>query len=141
MRMGVLVIDPKSDKGVSEPIPAQVMSVLALMHSVLELELLLLLQELPDQPWTSASVAGMLNGDPSCTRSALSSLSRAGLVDRLFGAESVCFRFNPRSAGAVEQLARLYPQSRPRIIQFLEAQSQGSLGTSFGLFRLGDDSE
>jgi hypothetical protein len=116
----------------SEPLSPRVMRVLSRLRSGLELELLLLLCELADQEWSPGALADMLDADPADTRTALINLSRAGLVQRLYGGESSCFRFDPRTepAQSVEELGACYVSRPARVVGLIEAEGAAARDSS-----------
>jgi hypothetical protein len=84
-----------------QPIPEPVVRLLRNLRSMFELELLLLLCELADHAWRPEALGSLLDADAESTRSGLVHLSRCGLVERLYGGESLCFRFRPPSVSTL----------------------------------------
>lgn len=119
-------------------VPDAVERVLGRVHSVFELELLLLLRELPDQEWSPAALASMLDSQASLTRTALVNLSREGLIERRYGGESLSFRFDSSqpTARAADQLASLYLEHRTLIISLIETRPRSNLQRFSDAFRL-----
>lgn len=118
-------------------VPEPVARVLADLDSVFELELLLLLRELPGQDWTPAALGRLLDADPDASRTALIQLSRRGLIERRFGGESLCFRFDPDQTRSrnLDELAVLYLQQRAVVVSFIEARSATALRQFSDAFR------
>lgn len=124
-----------------EPIPPPVLKLLAGLRSVFELEVLLLVRDVPDQEWAPAALGSMLDADADRVRAALSHLARMGVVERLYGGESLCFRYDSGSPSApnVESLALLYAKRRRALVSLLEAHTTSALQQFSDAFRLRKD--
>jgi hypothetical protein len=120
-----------------------VINILVRIHSILELELLLLVHEVPDQEWRPDALAKLVDLETLRIRGALVNLSRSGLLERLYGGQSSCFRFNSASANAqaVDELAAQYVRSRARLVGFIEARARSPLRDFSESFRMREDSD
>jgi hypothetical protein len=105
-------------------LPPQVEALVARhLGSIQQLEILLLLARSAGRPWTAADVAAELRTSPRSVLVQLEALQTAGLLARRGepGHHDVQFQFEESTpdAGAVQELAGLYPQFRVRINQLI----------------------
>jgi hypothetical protein len=104
------------------------------IHSAADVDTLLLLFQ-NDQQWTAPAVARELRIDEDQVSDILARLRRRGLLR----AEEGSYRFHPRdagAAGAVAQLAQLYPTYRLAIVELIYARATGPIRDFSNAFRL-----
>jgi len=115
--------------------------VTAHIRSVVQLELLLLLQADPDREWTSAELANELRIAPDWAERESAELARRGLL-MIFDGASPRFGYAAPSAevnAAVEELARTYAERRVSLIEFLYSAPSGRIQSFADAFRLKKD--
>lgn len=105
--------------------------------SVQQLEVLLLLHEQDDRPWTPAEVSATLRTNPDAAERCLTVLAAGGIVSASDG-QPATFRYDPPpgARALVDELARLYPAYRTRIIGLIYSQSNESVEAFADAFRL-----
>jgi hypothetical protein len=112
----------------------------ASIHSLVGLELLLLLHRSPDTYWTAAAAASALGTTEERTAAALESLRRHRLI--VEARETEAFRYAPRKSRdreAVEALARAYEQQRVAVLEAVDAASDASIDAFAEAFRFRRD--
>ena len=127
-----------TDPGISQEVRALL---LERIDSVVQLELLLLLQGSPDRAWTAADVAQQLRIDPSWTTGQLGELVSRGLLAPSADVAGA-FRYAPASPQldlAVVQLARDYAERRVTVITLIFSKPVDKLRTFADAFRLRKD--
>lgn len=105
---------------ISSPVRA---FVAAHIHSVAQLELILLLAREPERHWTAAEAARIFALSPDMTRQLLSELGNHGLVAAASKGETT-YCYAPRTTDfdqIVQQLASLYQERRVTLIQLIYA--------------------
>jgi hypothetical protein len=105
------------------------------ISSMVDLEVLLLLQRDPSRWWTAEAATAELRTGADRTADSLRALAQAGLLDA--GEEG--FRFDPRSAEqrqAAAALAEAYARSRPRVLSFMYQRPNENVTLFADAFRL-----
>jgi hypothetical protein len=106
----------------------------AALSSVQQLEVLLLLREGQQQPWTADEVAKRLKTHAGAAAGCLQSLALLGLALE----EGESYRYEPGGRAAlVDRLAELYPTYRTRIVGLIysEASDAEAFADAFRLRR------
>ncbi len=123
-------------------IPQRVEDLLAKhIHSVEQLEALLLLQRDPSREWTAAEVSGELVTQESSVASRLEDLAGRGLV-ACVGGSPPRYRFeprDPREAAAVAELRDVYGKRRVTVIGLIFSKPSDVVQTFADAFRLRKD--
>lgn len=112
------------------------------IHSVAQLEVLLLLQRDGDVAWTAEEVAREMRYPPGWAATQLVDYCRAGLVAEVPG-EETRYRYapSPRLAGAVEALADLYPRRRTTVTRLIFAPREDDVQLFSDAFRIRREEE
>jgi hypothetical protein len=110
------------------------------IRSVVELEVLLLMQQDPARRWTSLDLGRALRIDPGWTERELFDLNRRGLVTKIPG-EPPLYHFtdSPPLQAIVSQLQDVYIQRRVSIIQLIFAKPSEPIQSFADAFRLRKD--
>lgn len=105
--------------------------------SVQQLEVLLFLREHTDRAWTAAELSAKLRTGVDATDGWIAQLEANGLV-AAEGTTPTTFRYGPAAAdrATVEELARLYPLYRVRIVNLIHADRTDSATAFADAFRL-----
>ena len=126
----------------TEALPDSVRQFLSLhIHSLEQLELLLLLRSQPDRPWTVGQVYEVIRSSQPSLQKGLETFSREGF----FAEEKTAlpaFRYAPRNdelRAAVEQVAASYHLSRVRVIEAIFAPKIDPVQTFADAFKLRKD--
>lgn len=77
------------------------------VHSVIRLEVLLLIADKGDKVWASAEVERKLQLSPNSTKAHLDEILAQGLLTIVDGAEETLYRYNPSSDELHQTVARL----------------------------------
>jgi hypothetical protein len=126
------------DPGISQDVRALIVE---RIDSVVQLELLLLLQASAGRAWTAAEVAQQLRIDPAWTAGQLDELVARGLAAPATDAPAA-FRYAPAPPeldGTVVQLAKDYAERRVTIITLIFSKPVDKLRTFADAFRLRKD--
>jgi hypothetical protein len=110
------------------------------IHSVAELEALLLIRSEPQERWDAPAVARRLYIDEASTAAVLDALQRRGLVVR----DGDAFRYEPASPSLredVDGLARSYPRFLIPITKVIHSKPPTSLREFLDAFRFRDDKQ
>jgi len=107
------------------------------IHSVEQLEVLLLLRAAPDKEWTAAEVARALVSQPDTATQRLSDLAARGLVR----ADAEAFRYapDPETDRAVAALAEAYATRRTRVVARIFSKPEESVRGFSDAFRIRRD--
>ncbi|HEX4719919.1 MAG TPA: hypothetical protein VH300_15445 [Thermoleophilaceae bacterium] len=108
------------------------------IHSVEQLEVLLLLRAAPDKDWTPAEVARTLVSRPDTAEQRLVDLANRGLLR----ANASNFRYAPDGETdiAVRQLAAAYATRRTRVIARIFSKPEDAAPGVREAFRISEDS-
>ena len=126
------------DPGISTEVRALIVD---RIDSVVQLELLLLLQATPGRAWTAADVAQQLRIEPSWAAGQLAELVSRGLATPAGDAPDA-FRYAPAPAAldaTVVQLARDYAERRVTVITLIFSKPVDKLRTFADAFRFRKD--
>jgi predicted ArsR family transcriptional regulator len=108
-------------------IPARVSDLIrASIHSIEELEVLLLLRKGRGQCWSAEEIASELRVPQPSALGALDALVASELVERVDTATPTCFRYLALDAereGAVEELARAHAQNRIPVLMQISSNA------------------
>lgn len=121
------------DPGISQDVRSLIVE---RIDSVVQLELLLLLQANPGRAWTAAEVAQELRIEPSWATGQLDELAGRGL---LASEASDTFRYAPQSSGldsAVQRLSKDYAERRVTVITMIFSKPVDKLRSFADAFRL-----
>lgn len=121
----------------SGPIPERVRRLIdAHIHSVEQLEVLLLVRRDPARAWTADEVSRELVTQEESVRARLEDLTARGFVRR----EGVSYAYVPsRLDGAVDELAQCYATRRVSIISLIFSKPSDAIRTFADAFRLRRD--
>jgi hypothetical protein len=111
------------------------------IRSIEQLEILLLLRETEDRPWTTAEVYQKVRSSERSVGQALDELFRKGLLKTTSPA-SASFQFSPESVElkeTVDQLAHLYAERRVRIVEAIYSEPVSAVDEFAKAFRLRKD--
>lgn len=117
-------------------LPSVTALIAASIHSMVGLELLLLLHRSPDTYWTAGAAASALGTTEERTVAALQSLRRGRLI--VEARETDAFRYaprRPRDAEAVDALAAAYDHQRVAVLEAVHASSNTSIDAFAEAFR------
>jgi hypothetical protein len=92
------------------------------VHSVYELELLLMLRDHPEKEWGPLSASRALYIQKGAAAARLKDLYASGFLERTFAADEPLYRYKPVSeelASSVDELARAYENYRVRITSMI----------------------
>lgn|GEM_PF-1271487 len=110
------------------------------LHSVLDIEMLLLLRSQPDVLWSARDLCAALYITEEAARERLAKLHGSGLLGIADGgAETARYRYEPRDEGivvAVDQLAVAYVHRRVRVIEYLYSRPLHSVRSFANAFQL-----
>jgi predicted ArsR family transcriptional regulator len=110
------------------------------LHSVLDIETLLLLRSQPGVPWSARDLCIALYITEEAASDHLAKLHASGLLGATDGGtQTVLYRYEPRDEGlaqAVDQLAVAYAQRRVRVIEYLYSRPLHSVRSFASAFRL-----
>jgi hypothetical protein len=124
-----------ADSGISENVTA---FLAAHIDSVLQLEILLLLQAQPQRDWTSTDVAQELRIDAAWSSGQLEGLAAAGLLAAT-GGTPPAYRYAPKTAeldDAVKGLARAYEDRRVTVIGMIFSKPLDKIRSFADAFRI-----
>ena len=127
-----------SDNGIRDDIGAFIAEYI---DSIVQLELLLLLQRRPEEIWTPEAVARELRVDPRWTMTELSRLTARGLVSTS-GAEPPEYRYapgTPELQRSIADLIELYGKSRVSVINLIYSRPGDAIRSFADAFRLRKD--
>jgi len=127
-----------NDPGISQDVRALIVE---RIDSVVQLELLLLLQATADRAWTAAEVAQHLRIDPAWAAGQLGELVGRGLAAPATDAP-YAFRYAPTPPaldGTVSQLVKDYAERRVTVITMIFSKPVDKLRTFADAFRLRKD--
>ena len=126
----------------SEALPDSIKQFLSRhIHSLEQLELLLLLRGQPDRSWTLPQVYESIRSSHASLQKGLESFADKGFFAEEKGAITV-FRYAPRNdelRAAVEQIAASYRHSRVRVIEAIFAPEIDPVQTFADAFKLRKD--
>jgi hypothetical protein len=107
------------------------------IHSVEQLEVLLLLRAAPDKAWTPAEVARALVTQPDTAAQRLVDLERRAMV----ASESDAYRYAPdaRTDRAIGELAQAYATRRTTVVSLIFSKSSDAVMGFSDAFRLRKD--
>jgi hypothetical protein len=108
------------------------------IESVDALEILLLLRDVPQKEWGSLAVSRALGFDPNAVATRLDKLKSAGLIRDRTVANERLYRYGPSTpemALALNELAKLYPTYRVRIIGIIFSKPLNGIRTYADSFR------
>jgi hypothetical protein len=107
------------------------------IHSVAQLEVLLLLQRDPEVAWTAEEVGREMRYPAGWAATQLVDYCRERLVAEIPG-EVSRYRYapSPRLAGAVEALADLYPRRRTTVTQLIFSRGEDDVRLFSDAFRI-----
>jgi hypothetical protein len=108
------------------------------IHSVAELELLLLLRSQPEKSWAVAEMSRALALAPEMTAALLDDLRRRGFAVQPED-QAAAYRYSPAAPEfdrLLGELARYYEERRVSVIQLIYAQPIDKLRTFADAFRL-----
>lgn len=111
------------------------------VRSVVELELLLLMQAAPDRAWTAAELAGELRVAQAWAERELDDLTQRGIVVSGPGPDRN-FRYQPRSReidATIRELARVYSERRVTVTQMIFTAPADPIQIFSDAFRLRKD--
>jgi predicted ArsR family transcriptional regulator len=110
------------------------------LHSVIDIETLLLLRSRPGVLWSARDLSAELYITEDAAKEHLANLHASGLLGSAgAGAEAVRYRYEPRDEGlaaAVDQLAVAYAQRRVRVIEYLYSRPLHSVRSFASAFQL-----
>jgi predicted ArsR family transcriptional regulator len=108
------------------------------IHSVEQLEVLLLLQRSGDREWSAADVSRELSSHPHSVESRLLDLRARGLVSAREDGPSLFYRYAPPAelAPVIARLQEVYAERRVSVITMIFAKPIDSLRTLADAFRL-----
>lgn len=108
------------------------------IHSVEQLEVLLLLRSQPEREWTAAEVSQELSSHPHSVETRMLDLRARGFVASREGEQEFVFRYAPVSGldHVVEGLARAYAIRRTSVINLIFSKPIDSVRTLADAFRL-----
>jgi predicted ArsR family transcriptional regulator len=129
-----------------EAIPPDARTLIASsIDSVVQLELLLLLQDSPQRQWSAADVARELRIDPAWAQDQLAQLCSRGLLSCEEETQSdQHYRFQPRSAElerAVVGLAQAYADRRVSVISLIYSKPADALRSFSDAFKFRKDDQ
>ena len=107
------------------------------VHSVRQLELLLLLRASRDRDWTASAVAGSLRVAPRWAGGELAALHAGGLVDS-DGADEPAYRYAaaPGEDRLVAELEETYRRRKPTVIQAILTAMDSDVQALSDAFRI-----
>ena len=107
------------------------------IHSVEQLEVLLLLRAAPDKKWTATEVARALVTQPDTAEHRLGDLAARRLVSR----NEAGYRYapDPKTDKAVGDLAEAYATRRTKVIGLIFSKPSGAVTSLSDAFRLRRD--
>jgi len=129
-----------TDSGLSQDVRALIVE---RIDSVVQLEVLLLLQAAPDRAWSAADVAQQLRIDPSWASGQLAELAARGLLAPSSDVPD-SYRYAPAAPEldrAVAQLVRDYAERRVTVITMIFSKPMDKLRSFADAFRLRKDKE
>lgn len=108
------------------------------VHSVEQIEVLLLLKKEPAREWTASEVSRALSSHPHSVETRMLDLRARGLVKSREGEQEFRFRYAPEPGldVLVEQLARAYAERRTSVINLIFSKPIDSIRTLADAFRL-----
>ena len=109
------------------------------IHSVEQLEILLLLRAEPDRDWTAEQINDRIKSSLSSVESRLGDLERSALVQR----EGNRYRYapGPELAAAVTELANAYAERRYTVIDLIFSRPTDKLRVFARAFKLRGDGD
>ena len=111
------------------------------LHSVLDIETLLLLRSQPGAPWSHRDLCAALYITEEAAQRHLAKLHASGLLGMASGdADPKLYRYAPRDEGlaaAVDQLAAAYEHRRVRVIEYLYSRPLHGVRSFAKAFRIG----
>lgn len=113
--------------------------ILRQIHSLDQLEVLLLLHSDPDRSWTAADVGAQLKTSEEAARLRLSDLHQRGFAAT---GDKDTFQYRPSTkatAAAVAALAAIYPERRHAVITLIFSRPPEALKSFSEAFRLKGD--
>ena len=106
------------------------------IHSVEQLEVLLLLRAAPEKKWTAAEVARALVSQPDTAETRLADLAQRGLVTR--SGDGWCYTPGRRERD-VSELAEAYNTRRGAVVGLIFSKPSDSVSSFSDAFRLRKD--
>jgi hypothetical protein len=109
------------------------------VHSVIRLEVLLLIAEKRHKAWGSAAVERKLHLSPNSTKAHLDELLSQGLLTTIDGAEETLYRYHPSSDElhkTVAQLSNAYATQRVAVLTLIFANPVDKLRLFTEAFRM-----
>jgi hypothetical protein len=124
-----------ADTGISEGLQRFVAQHI---HSVEQLEVLLLLRKSPEREWTAGEVSRALSSHPHSVETRMLDLRARGLVASREGDREFVFRYAPEAGldALVDELARAYGERRTSVINLIFSKPIDSVRTLAEAFRL-----
>jgi hypothetical protein len=112
------------------------------IHSVVQLELLLVLHRDPTVEWTAESAGRELRYPTDWVARQLAGFQRAGLVGRGAG-EQQTYRYRPRPglARIIDELAETFSRRRSAITELIYRRAEADMETFSDAFRLRAEDE
>jgi hypothetical protein len=112
------------------------------IHSVAQLELLLILHRDPSVEWTAESAGRELRYPSDWVAQQLAGFQRTGLVGRGAGEHRTYrYRARPRLARIVDELAETFSRRRSTITELIYRRAQADMECFSDAFRLRDEDE
>ena len=108
------------------------------IHSVEQLEVLLLLRNSGAREWTAPEVSRALSSHPHSVETRMLDLRARGLVESREGDHEFSFRYAPGAGTGelVDELARAYAERRTSVINLIFSKPIDSVRTLADAFRL-----
>lgn len=108
------------------------------VHSVEQLEILLLLRNSASREWTASEVSKALSSHPHSVETRMLDLRARGLVASREAEREFVFRYAPQPGldRVVDQLARAYAERRTSVINLIFSKPIDSVRTLADAFRL-----